>query len=45
VVSDDLMRLAGLDVPGAERQTVTVRGRSAPIVTWIIREAANIAAP
>jgi len=45
VVSDDLMRLAGFGVPGAERQTVMVRGRSTPIVTWIIRDAASIAAP
>jgi adenylate cyclase len=45
VVSDELMRLAGLDIPGAERRTVTVRGRSTPIVTWIIRDAAKIAAP
>ncbi|MGA7268779.1 MAG: adenylate/guanylate cyclase domain-containing protein, partial [Aestuariivirga sp.] len=34
VVSDDLMRRAGFAVPGAERQTVMVRGRSTPIVTW-----------
>ena len=45
VVSDDLMRRAGFAVPGAERQTVMVRGRSTPIVTWIIRDAASIAAP
>jgi adenylate cyclase len=45
VVSDDLMRLAGFAVPGAERQTVMVRGRSTPIVTCIIRDAASIAAP
>ena len=45
VVSDDLMRLAGFSVPGAERQTVMVRGRSTPIVTWIIRDAASIATP
>jgi adenylate cyclase len=45
VVSDDLMRLADFAVPGAERQTVMVRGRSTPIVTWIIHDAASIAAP
>ncbi len=45
VVSDDLMRRAGFAVSGAERQTVMVRGRSTPIVTWIIRDAASIAAP
>ena len=37
VISDDLARLADLDLTGAEQQTLTIRGRSQPITAWIVR--------
>jgi adenylate cyclase len=44
VVSDDLARLAGLDLTGVEQQTLTVRGRSQPITAWVLPEASALAA-
>ncbi|MFO1121689.1 MAG: adenylate/guanylate cyclase domain-containing protein [Hyphomicrobiales bacterium] len=38
VMSDDIVRHAGLDLAGSERQTVTVRGRTTPIQAWILRD-------
>ncbi len=39
VISDDLARRTGLDLAGHERQTLTIRGRTAPVDIWIIRDA------
>ncbi len=36
VISEDLARLVDLDLAGAERHTLTIRGRSQPITAWII---------
>lgn len=36
VISTDLARRAGLDLAGRRRMTVTVRGRAAPIDSWVI---------
>jgi adenylate cyclase len=43
VISDDLARRTTLDLDGHERQTLTIRGRIAPIDVWIIRDAGAIA--
>ncbi|MGO4706896.1 adenylate/guanylate cyclase domain-containing protein [Microvirga sp. 2MCAF38] len=42
VISSELAKRAGLDLSGYERQTVTVRGRSAPIDAWIIKDARTL---
>ena len=42
VVSDELARRAGLDLSRHEKQTVTVRGRAAPIDAWIVDDAKNL---
>lgn len=44
VISEDLARLAGLDLTGVEQQTLTVRGRSQPITAWVLPEASALAA-
>jgi adenylate cyclase len=43
VISEDLARLAGLDLAGVEQQTLTVRGRSQPITAWILPDARALA--
>jgi adenylate cyclase len=43
VISEDLSRLAGLDLAGVEQQTLTVRGRSQPITAWILPDARALA--
>lgn len=45
VVSEDLARLAGLDLSGRERFSVTVRGRAAPIDGWVVPYGDRIALP
>jgi adenylate cyclase len=42
VVSDELARRARLDLSSHEKQTVTVRGRAAPIDAWIVNDARNL---
>jgi adenylate cyclase len=44
VLSDDLARRAGLEHDGAQRQTITVRGRTTPITAWIIPDSETLAA-
>jgi adenylate cyclase len=42
VVSAELAERARLDLSRCERQTVTVRGRAAPIDAWIIQHASEV---
>ncbi len=42
VISDELARRARLDLSRYERQTVTVRGRAAPIDAWIVEHVGEI---
>jgi adenylate cyclase len=42
VISDELARRARLDLSRYERQTVTVRGRAAPIDAWIVAHAREL---
>ncbi|HEX2553398.1 MAG TPA: adenylate/guanylate cyclase domain-containing protein [Microvirga sp.] len=44
VVSEDLARLAGLDLAGLDRQTLAVRGRSEPVGAWVFPEVRALAA-
>jgi adenylate cyclase len=43
VISADLAKRAGLGLAGYERQTVTMRGRQAPLDAWIIVQAGDLA--
>jgi len=42
VISDDLARRTTLNLVQHERQTLTIRGRIAPIDVWIIRDARTV---
>jgi adenylate cyclase len=43
VISDHVARLAGLDLTGMERKTLTMRGRSEMIAIWIVPSAGELA--
>jgi adenylate cyclase len=43
VISDDVARLAALDLTGMERKTLTMRGRSEMIAIWIVPSAGELA--
>jgi len=45
VISDELARQAGMDLAEYERQTLTMRGRLAPITAWIISSADDLVSP
>ena len=42
VISEDLATRAGLDLSDRNRQIVTIRGRAAPLGSWIIPEAGSL---
>ncbi|MDG2571144.1 adenylate/guanylate cyclase domain-containing protein, partial [Vibrio parahaemolyticus] len=42
VVSEDLATRAGLDLSSRDRQIVQIRGRAAPLGSWIIPEAGSL---
>ncbi|WP_112661611.1 adenylate/guanylate cyclase domain-containing protein [Microvirga flavescens] len=42
VISSVLAKRAGLDLSGYEQQTVTVRGRAAPIDAWIVADGESL---
>jgi adenylate cyclase len=42
VISVELARRANLDLAGHDQQTVTVRGRAAPIEAWIVHRASEV---
>ncbi|MBJ6127692.1 adenylate/guanylate cyclase domain-containing protein [Microvirga splendida] len=42
VISEDLATLAGLDLSDRNRQIVSIRGRAAPLGSWIIPEAGSL---
>lgn len=42
VISEDLATRAGLDLSDRDRQIVQIRGRAAPLGSWIIPEADNL---
>ena len=42
VISDELARRATLRLVGYERQTLTMRGRRAPLDVWIVPDAGNL---
>ncbi|WP_414470925.1 adenylate/guanylate cyclase domain-containing protein [Microvirga sp. M2] len=43
VVSDELAKRAKLDLAGSRRQTLTMRGRTAPLDVWVIPDARALA--
>jgi adenylate cyclase len=42
VISEDLATRAGLDLSDRDRQIVQIRGRAAPLGSWIIPEANSL---
>jgi adenylate cyclase len=42
VISDEVARLAQIDLTRHQKQTVMVRGRAAPIDAWIVAHAAEL---
>ena len=45
VISEDLATRAGLDLSDRNRQIVSIRGRAAPLGSWIIPEAGSLVRP
>jgi len=45
VISEDLATRAGLDLSGHSRQIVPIRGRAAPLGSWIIPEVGSLVRP
>lgn len=45
VISEDLATRAGLDLSSRNRQIVSIRGRAAPLGSWIIPEAGSLVRP
>jgi adenylate cyclase len=45
VISEDLAARAGLDLFGRDRQIVPIRGRAAPLGSWIIPRVENLTRP
>ena len=42
IISDQVAERAGLDISAFQREEITVRNRSAPIVVWIIKDVASL---
>ena len=42
VISDALAQRAGLATDGLDRQEVPIRGRSAPLAVWVLRDARDL---